>query len=491
MAGAAPFGAVISALAREDPEASAVTCGDITLTRRHLDLRSNRRAHRYAAAGVTDNSLVVLQLPNSVELLECAVAVWKLGATPLVLSASMPAAERAPVLELANPALVVDTPLADPDVDAALADYSDEPPPARAARCWRASTSGGSTGRPKVIYTNIPAVTDPDQRTLHLRRGGCVVDPGPMYHGAPFLFATFGLLRGKHVVLLPRFDPGETLAAVERHRADYLLLVPTMMNRIWKLGDEVRLSTNLTSLEVMLHLGATCPAPLKRDWIAWLGADRVHELYAGTEGLAMTWIRGDEWLAHPGSVGRPVGGAQMQALDADLRPLPAGEVGEIFMRAEDGVAPTYTYAGATARRQGKWESLGDMGWVDTDGYVYIVDRRTDMVVSGGSNVYPAEVEAAIESHPQVHAAVVFGLPDPDLGQRLHAVVEPVPGAALSEAEIRAHLATRILRYKTPRSFEFTMQSLRDDSGKTRRSALAAARMDHTVDARHADEATCS
>ena len=462
-------------LAGQDPAAPAVTCGDTTLTRAELERVTNQRARHFRNAGVGEGSVVVVQLPNSVELVECAVAAWKLGAVPLVLPPSVPEAERAPILELAAPALVIDSPAPDP---APWSRGSARALTSVTSPYWRASTSGGSTGRPKLIYSNRRAVADPDERTLHLRRGGCVAVPGPLYHGAPFLFMTFGLMRGKHVVLLAKFDPKATLQACAAHRADYLLLVPTMMNRIWKLPADVRGGYDLSALEVVLHLGASCPPRLKRDWIDWLGARRIHELYAGTEGQATTWIRGDEWLAHPGSVGRAVGGATMRAFDDQGSELPPGEVGEIFMRAPSGSAASYRYVGAKARRHGDWESLGDMGWVDAEGYVYILDRRTDLILSGGANVYPAEVEAALESHPAVHAAVVIGLPDPDLGRRVHAVVEPTGPSrgTLTEDELRRHLADTLVRYKTPRSFEFTDKPLRDEAGKVRRTAMTAARV---------------
>ncbi|GAB2483149.1 hypothetical protein GCM10027265_38020 [Jatrophihabitans fulvus] len=346
---------------------------------------------------------------------------------------------------------------------------------------WRASTSGGSTGRPKLIWSTRPGSAAPDEVTLHLSHGGAVAVPGPLYHGAPFMFMAHGLLRGKHVGLLPKFDAEATLALVERIRADYLLLVPTMMNRISKLPADVRARYDVSSLENVLHLGSSCPPDLKREWIDWLGARKILELYAGTEGQATTWIRGDAWLEHPGSVGRPVGGAEMRAFDANGAQLPAGKVGEIFMKPAPGSPASYVYAGAEPRTRDGWESLGDIGWVDADGFVYILDRRTDMILSGGANIYPAEVEAALESHPLVQAAAVIGLPDDDLGQRVHAVVEPTAGAELHERALRAHLADRLLRYKTPRTYEFVDGPLRDEAGKLRRSALLAARTEPTSD----------
>jgi bile acid-coenzyme A ligase len=465
------FGALIRASAAADPDAPAVTCGDTTLTRGRLDARTNQRARHFARAGVGAGSLVVLALPNSVELVEGVVATWKLGAVPLVIPPTMPAAERGPVLELGAPALVVDAP------DDAWTGESEDPVPVVTPPNWRASTSGGSTGRPKLIYSTRPGQADPDERTLHLRRGGAVAVPGPLYHGAPFMFMTFGLMRGKHVGLLPKFDAEQSLALVEAIRADFLLLVPTMMNRISKLPPDVRGRYDVSSLETVLHLGASCPPELKREWIDWLGPRRIHELYAGTEGQATTWIRGDEWLEHPGSVGRPAGGASMRALDPDGAVLAPGAVGEIYLRPPEGAPRAYRYVGASARRHDEWESLGDIGWVDADGYVYILDRRTDLILSGGANVYPAEVEAALEAHPGVRAAAVIGLPDDDLGQRVHAVVEPEAAAraTLDETSLREHLAGILVRYKTPRTFEFVDGPLRDEAGKVRRSALVAAR----------------
>jgi bile acid-coenzyme A ligase len=247
-----------------------------------------------------------------------------------------------------------------------------------------------------------------------------------------------------------------------------------MMSRIWKLPEEVKAGADLSGLEVLLHLGATCPPWLKQAWIDWIGPTRVFELYAGTEGQAMTWIRGDEWLQHRGSVGRPIGGARMAAFDTDLQPLPAGQVGEIFMKPPDEAPPTYEYVGAERRTVGGWESLGDMGYLDEDGYVYIVDRRVDMIVSGGANVYPAEVEQAIDEHPSVVTSAVIGLPDDDLGHRVHAIVE-------AEADLRAEdlsefLSHRLVRYKIPRTFEFASGPLRDEQGKVRRAALRQERI---------------
>jgi len=188
----------------------------------------------------------------------------------------------------------------------------------------------------------------------------------------------------------------------------------------------------------------------------------------------VTIITGAEWLEHRGSVGRVTVG-EMKAVGEDGRDLPPGEVGEIYMRRPEGAPPTYKYLGATAKTiEGGWESLGDIGWFDADGYLYLADRRTDMILVGGSNVYPAEIEAALEEHPAVQSVAVIGLPDEDLGNRVHAIVQAKE--AVTPDQLKAHLAERLVSYKQPRSFEFVDEPLRDDAGKVRRSALRDARL---------------
>jgi bile acid-coenzyme A ligase len=321
-------------------------------------------------------------------------------------------------------------------------------------------------GDPGVVDTEA----DPG---MGVKRNGVMSVPGPMYHNAPFSYSTRGLVNGNHVLTMPRFDAETTLAQVQEHRADWMLLVPTMMLRIWRLPD--RESYDLSSLQVVWHMAAPCPPWLKEAWITWLGGEKIFELYAGTEAQAITIIRGDEWMTRRGSVGRCFIG-QMKVLDPDGNELPPGEVGEIFMRPPEGKV-TYTYVGAQAKRtEDGWESLGDLGWIDADGYVYLTDRLGDMILSGGANIYPAEVESAIDEHPAVRSSAVIGLPDEELGNKIHAIVQPAEGAELTEDELRAHLAERLVRYKIPRTFEFTTEPLRDDAGKLRRSQLRAERV---------------
>ena len=340
---------------------------------------------------------------------------------------------------------------------------------------WKAPTSGGSTGRPKLIVSGDPAVMDTEvPSALLFGATGPMIMPGPLYHNGPLIWSVQGLLWGNGVVVLPRFDAEGVLAAIQDHAGEVVYLVPTMMKRIWRLPEDVRLAYDLGSLRTVWHLAEPCPEWLKQVWIDWLGPERIVELYGGTEGQTATVITGPEWLAHRGSVGRPVPGS-VQITDADGNEVPAREMGEVWLRNLRD-EPTYRYVGAEARtREGGWESLGDMGWVDEDGYLYLGDRAADMILSGGANIYPAEVEFAIQEHPAVRSVAVIGLPDEDKGNTVHAIVE-ADVAEVSEAELREFLADRLVVYKIPRTFEYVADALRDDAGKVRRSALRAARL---------------
>jgi len=435
---------------------------------RDLEPRTNRLAHTLARLGVGQDDFVTIGLPNGIAFYETCIAAWKLGATPQPISSRLPARERDEIVALVQPALVVTDPI-EPDPDA-----SDQPIlPDRVAPAFKAPTSGGSTGRPKIIVSGQDGTTDPDTPfgLAGRRRGQTELVAGPLYHNGPFVFSVPGLLSGGHLVVMTRFDASHALELIERHQIEWTMLVPTMMLRIWRLPEEDRLGRDLSSLRVVLHLGAPCPAWLKHAWIDWLGADTIHELYAGTEAQGVTVITGGEWLKHEGSVGRPMAG-RMKVTDDDGNEVPAGEIGEIWIKPPEEQA-TYRYIGAEARARDGWESLGDLGWFDDDGYLYLADRRTDLILAGGANIYPAEVEAALMEHPAVASCAVIGLPDEDLGQRVHAVLELSSG--VSDDELREFLAARLVRYKVPRSFERVEGQVRDDAGKVRRTALAADR----------------
>ncbi len=474
------YGRRLSVLAELDPDRPAITSGEHSLTRAELESAANRLARDLAAGGTRVGDMVTIALPNSTEWYVAVAACWKIGAVPQPVSANLPERELEAILELASPSAVIGV---SPDLARGRwtlpagyrpdPDVPDSPPPDVTSPAWKAPTSGGSTGRPKLIVSGDPAAYDQDAPPLFGTVDGCMVIPAPLYHNGPIVWSCSAWLAGSHVVVLPRFDAEVTLASVDRHRADTLYLVPTMMKRIWRLPERARDSYDLSSLRAVWHLAEPCPVWLKQVWIDWLGPDRIFELYAGTEAQMATVITGTEWLAHRGSVGRPAPGTVM-ICDLEGQELPAGGEGEVWMRSPRD-RPTYRYIGATARgREGGWESLGDMGRLDADGYLYLGDRLEDMILTGGANVYPAEVEAAIQEHPAVRSVAVIGLPDEDKGNIVHAVVEADPHA-ISRDELLAFVAKRVARYKVPRSVEYTDQPLRNDAGKLRRSALRAER----------------
>jgi bile acid-coenzyme A ligase len=470
------IGARLRELAAERPDRPAVTDQHRTVTWAELDRRTNRIARGLEAAGVKLGDLVTVGLANSVDFIEACYGLWKVGATPQPISHRLPAAEASAVMDLAEtPILIAGMSVASEkpryDIPALLAlGDSEAPLDDRTAPIWKAPTSGGSTGRPKLILSGGPGVFNPELvGGYRTDPEDIMVMPGPLYHNGPFTASFAGLGQGAHLIVLPRFDAEATLAAIDRWKASWIYLVPTMMSRIWRLPEDVKAKYDTSSLKTAWHLAAPCPPWLKEAFIHWWGPDTIMELYAGTEAQAVTIITGAEWLEHRGSVGKVAVG-EMRAVDAEGDPLPPGEVGEIFMRRPDGAPPSYAYRGATPRTlPGGWESLGDIGWFDADGYLYLADRRTDMILVGGSNVYPAEIESALDEHPLVQSSAVIGLPDEDLGSRIHAIVQPREG--LTEADLRAHVAGLLVTYKQPRTYEFVTENIRDDAGKVRRTQL--------------------
>ncbi|MFE0025000.1 AMP-binding protein [Amycolatopsis sp. NPDC059021] len=466
-------------LTAADPGRAALTCGGRTLSRRELDLRSTALAHAYADLGVGAGSLVTIALPNGIEFVLAALATWKLGATPQPLSYRLPAAELEAVLALADPALVVGPEVAGRrHVPPGFTPPENHAPlPAVEPGPWKAPASGGSTGRPKIIVAGEAAYADVLAGVAALfgmTPDGVHLAAGPLYHNAPFMMSASALFTGNHVVVLPRFDAAEALRAIEKYRVDWVFLVPTMMHRMWRLPEAERDAADLSSLRVVLHGAAPCPVWLKQAWLDWIGPQRLHELYASTEAQAGTLITGEEWLAHPGSVGKVALG-EIRVLDDEHRDVPAGETGEIWMRSTPGAPATYRYLGDTATTlPGGWESQGDVGRFDADGYLYLADRKPDMILVGGANVFPAEVEAALDEHPSVLSSCVIGLPDEDYGNIVHAVVQT--DGPLDEVALLEHLKSRLAPYKLPRGFERVDEPLRDDAGKVRRAAVRAERL---------------
>lgn len=442
-----------------------------------LERRANQRAALLRAAGVRHDDLVTMALSNSIAFFETSFAIWKAGGTPNVVSPTLPVAELRAIVETAKPRVIVTEPgVTLPGwktipVDASLEGFSDAVNEGAVPTFFKAMTSGGSTGRPKIIVDNQPALWDPERTLVHQSRDGGAVIPGPLYHNAPFLFSHMTLFVGSRVSNLKRFDAEEILKLISTDHPDWVHFVPTMMNRIMALPESVRLSYDMGSAAVW-HGAASIAPSVKQAWIDWLGPDRVFEVYSATEAVGATMITGSEWLKKRGSVGRPFLGSKVKILTKEGRRAEPYEIGEIFLMPAGGPHSSYHYIGAEASCDSEgWESVGDIGWVDEDGYLFLADRRADLIIRGGANIYPAEIEGQLEAHPAVACAVVVGLPDADLGQRVHAIVELKNGCGASAGDLHSFLTERLVRYKLPESFEFTTSSLRDEAGKVRRSAL--------------------
>lgn len=345
---------IIQAHARRKGSAPAVTYPDGALTWSELDKRSNQRARLLASLGVKQDNLVAVMLPNGSEFHEAVVAVWKAGATPCILPSKLPGREASDILALARPAAVIG------DISAAfngariargaaLDQFSDAPVEDAGAAHWKAVTSGGSSGRPKIILDSMPAFIDPaapPYAGVGLPTDGAMLNPGPLYHNMPFLFTSFGLMTGSHVVGMSRFDAEECLRLIERHRIEFMAVVPTMMQRIWALPESIRTSYDISSIKTVWHMGAPCPQWIKRAWIDWLGPDRIFEAYGGTEagGCAIT---GREWLAKPGSVGKPAPGT-LRILREDGTEAEIGEIGEVHFPA--AASGKFRYIGAESKK---------------------------------------------------------------------------------------------------------------------------------------------
>lgn len=468
------IGQAFAWLADADPDRLAVRDHAGQLTRRELDKRTNQLARAYAGLGVTQDSMVAVSLPNSTAFVLACVAIWKLGATPMPMSSTLGVDEQHALVQLAKPALAV---TADqrldssvhtigPDVD--LTAMDDSPlPPAVAAR-WKAPTTSGSTGTPKIVRSTAGAWIDPEQQVASfIPHQAIQLVTAPLSHSAPFTYAFRGLMTGHSLIVHPKFDERRVLAEIPRSGITWAMLVPTMMSRIMKLPAAERQAADVSSLDSVLHIGAPCSPEVKRRWLDWLGPERVMEVYAGTESQGLTSISGTEWLQRPGSVGRPTGGSSMKIVDGNGHDVPAGTTGEILMTRTGG--PTYEYLGGTSRRRGDWDSLGDLGYQDEDGYLYLLDRMDDLIISGGVNIYPAEIERVLEQHPSVRSAAAFGVPDHDLGQAIHAIAD-IASSHLEVSGLLNWLSSRLDPLRCPKRIHLVREPVRDDAGKVRRSS---------------------
>ena len=332
--------------------------------------------------------------------------------------------------------------------------------------------TSGTTGHPKGVRRSAPTpaqtVASERLRALiyGLKPGVRALLPGPLYHSAPNSFGLRSGRLGGALVLMPRFDPEEFLRLIEVERIDAIFMVPTMFIRLMKLPEATRRKYDISSLRHVVHAAAPCPADVKRAMIEWWGPV-IYEYYGSTEASALTFASSDDALKKPGTVGKILDGVELRFLGEDGASLPQGEIGEIYSRVAD--TPDFTYHNKPEKRaeieRDGFITSGDVGYIDEDGYVFICDRKRDMVISGGVNIYPAEIEAALHAVPGVHDCAVFGIPDDEFGETLMAVVEPEAGVTLDVVDVRAKLKTSLADYKVPKHVEVHAQLPREDSGK--------------------------
>lgn len=347
--------------------------------------------------------------------------------------------------------------------------------PPRPSRGFVPYTSG-TTGRPKGVRRVPP---DPSQAArlaaanlelleavFGIRSDSRCLMTAPMYHSAPSSWVLNAAARGAWLRIEPRFDAAALLAAIERHRVTHLYLVPTMMHRLLRLPESVRHAHDLSSLRFVLTTGAPCPPQTRRAMIEWLGPV-VHEAYAASELGWITAIGPADALERPTSVGRPLLQARVAIVDEAGWPCPPNVAGRVYARQP--AYPDFTYVNQPQARAAVeldgLVSVGDVGYLDEHGWLHLCDRAADMVLSGGVNIYPAEIEAALASLPGVADSAVFGIPDDEYGEALMAVIEPVPGASLDADAVRRHLSDRLADYKVPRRIEFATGLPREETGK--------------------------
>lgn len=459
---------------------------EVSLTWAELDSRANRMARALSRAGVGPETLLAICLPTRPEHIVAAIAAWRLGACTLPLSPQLPERERQEILAVSGAwrttVMLVEDQRQHPGGLALsqLTDVAgdDGPLPAVVAQPGKAICSGGSTGRPKIILDDRPWQKVPGTgSSLHhfgLRADQVQLITGRLYHNISFSLTHNGLFEGHTVVLLEKFDAALAVDVIERHRVSFLGMVPIIMQRIARLPGVAE--RDFSSIEAFYHSGAVCPAWTKRVWLDLVAPERQYDCYGGAEGTGVVAIRGDEWLRREGSLGRPVG-TRLSIRDENGAPLPPGEIGEIFTGPEGGPT-TFRYLGAEppkATADGL-VSLGDLGWVDDDGYLYLADRRVDLIITGGANVYPAEVESVLSEHPGIADAAVIGIDDDEWGKRVHAILLATDlNAPPTAEEMRTFCRERLVPYKVPKTFEFVQSGFRDESGKMRRTQLATSR----------------
>jgi long-chain acyl-CoA synthetase len=484
------------------PQPNGVRCDARFTTYPDLFERALRATRGLHELGIGSGDRVALLLRNSIEFLEASIATVPLGANAVPINWHWRGGEVAHVLlDSGAKALVVHADLLPaiassvPEglavvVVPACADRFEAGLPDGALRWpdWLAASdpwgqapataagsviyTSGTTGRPKGVV-RMPASDEQREaaqevlaKVFRLAPRERTVIPAPMYHAAPNVYALGAAIRGMDMTIMTAFDAEEFLRIVADHRVTVAQMVPTMFVRLLALPAQVRGRYDISSLRFIVHAAAPCPPAVKRAMIDWLGPI-VAEYYGSTETGPVVFCTSEQWLAHPGTVGRPLPGAVVKILADDGRELATGESGEVYASAD--IWPDFTYAGdEESRRAVERDGLvgcGDIGYLDSDGYLYLKDRSADLVISGGVNIYPAEIEACLVSLAGVRDCAVFGVPDDELGEVLAAYVELHDGARLSADAVRDHVRSNLARYKTPRLVEFSQSLPREDSGK--------------------------
>jgi long-chain acyl-CoA synthetase len=483
----------------------------MVLTYCELNERSARFARYLTAIGVKRGDTVALFMENNSRFMEIVWATRRLGLYITAINRYLTVDEAAYIVNDSD-AVVLVTSKARADVAAGLtgrvpmcrrwlmvdgvvdgwasyenevAPYPAEPP----AEEWLGDLmlySSGTTGRPKGVRRPLRDVKVDADDLIKAFIGGygfgadtVYLSPAPMYHAAPLAFSLGVHHAGGTVVMMPRFDPEAALAAIERYKVTHSQWVPTMFVRMLKLPQALRERYDLSTHRMAIHAAAPCPVEVKQQMIAWWG-EIIHEYYGGTEGNGMTRIEAADWLAHPGSVGRAVVGT-LHICDRLGRDVPAGQSGLIYFERDSMPFAYHKDPDRTRAAQHPlhptWSTLGDIGYLDKDSYLYLTDRSAFMIISAGVNIYPREVEDALIGHPSVRDVAVFGIPDPDMGEQVKAVVEPIDGVQPSDAlaaDLIDYARSRLAHYKVPKSVDFVAELPRLPTGKLYKQVLRGA-----------------
>src|SRR5579872_2415004 len=489
------------------PDAPAIVMGSgAVVSYGELEDGTNRLAQLLRHYGLHTGDHVAILMENNATYLEVAWAAQRSGLYYTALNSHLRSAEVQYILDDCGATALVASPAVAEAVDGldlsriglrlavggalpgfepyehAVAAFPPEPVPAE-QEGREMLYSSGTTGRPKGVRKALPATALGDRTAAPVQiakgmsasgagPGAVYLSPAPLYHSAPLVYCTSMLRLGATVVVMEHFDAQRCLELIERHRVTHAQFVPTMFARILQLPDDVRTRYDLSSLRYVVHAAAPCPPAVKKRMLDWWGPI-IHEYYAGTEDIGSTWITAPEWLAHPGSVGRPLNPVHIVGPDGEE--VAVGEEGTVYFEGgrpfEYHNDPDKTASVTNARG---WRTLGDVGRVDADGYLYLTDRQAHMIIAGGVNIYPQEAENVLSSHPAVADVAVVGVPDPDMGEAVKAVVQPVDPDAAGDAlatELIAFCREHLATYKCPRTVDFVAELPRDPNGKLYKRVL--------------------